>query len=205
MKITLLTLFIGCYSLLSFGQVKEIYLYDDLSPLTKKEFNQMDNSFKYFEMIFNLDTLIVNLKVTRVDTGKIAKATLDSIKSEITTLSSQPIPSDHLIIINYYHGIDGCNASAQKQHLRIRYKKYLKELTKLEKVNQYFMYKSAEGTKEYGKKLKWIKDESGIIERTFFPIAYPCGSFVTLDAAGNFYKRKGEYDILKIIDLVKNK
>jgi len=53
--------------------------------------------------------------------------------------------------------------------------------------------------------LKWYKDQSGIIEKTFFPIPYPCGSYVLIDENGNFYVQKGEYNIEEIIYLIKDK
>ncbi|MDN6309416.1 MAG: hypothetical protein ACTHY4_08285 [Flavobacteriaceae bacterium] len=74
----------------------------------------------------------------------------------------------------------------------------------MDNINQFFMYKSSEGTRSYGKKIDWISDEFGTIEETFLPLNYPCGSYVLIDEDGNYYVQKGEYYILEIIDLSKN-
>lgn len=67
------------------------------------------------------------------------------------------------------------------------------------------MYKSFEGSERYGKKINWLSDEIGTIKETFFPLNYPCGSYVLIDKSGNYYVQKGEYYILEIIDLLNNK
>jgi hypothetical protein len=85
------------------------------------------------------------------------------------------------------------------------YKNYIRKLKKMDSVNQFFMYKSSEGTKTYGKKINWIRDEFGTIEKTFFRLNYPFGSYILIDKDGNYYVQKGEYYILEIIDLLKNK
>ncbi|WP_218597750.1 hypothetical protein [Polaribacter sp. NJDZ03] len=205
MKTNLLTYFICLCSIISFGQKKEIYINDDLVKITKSEFNKEKDLHKSYNMRFELDTLIVNVKVQRVKKGQVSKIKLDSIRNELSTVSDQNIPENNILIINYYHGLDRCNSTGDKSYVRGKYKNYLRKLKKLKNVNQFFMYKSHEGTVEYGKQLNWIKDKSGTIEKTFLPIHYPCGSFVIIDENGNFYIQKGEYNIENIIDLIKNK
>ena len=201
----ILTYLICLYSIVSFGQKKEIYANDDLIEITKSEFNKEKNPHESYNMRFDLDTLIVNVKVQRVKKGKISKIKLDSIRNELSEVSDKNIPKNNILIINYYHGLDRCNSSGDKSYVRGKYKNYLRKIKKLKNVNQFFMYKSPEGTVEYGKQLNWIKDESEIIEKTFLPIHYPCGSYVIIDENGNFYIQKGEYNIDNIIGLIKNK
>ena len=201
----ILTYLICLYSIVSFGQKKEIYANDDLIEITKSEFNKEKDLHKSYNMRFVLDTLIVNVKVQRVKKGKVSKIKLDSVRNELSTVSDQNIPKNNILIINYYHGLDGCNSTGDKSYVRGKYKGYLRKLKKLKNVNQFFIYKSPEGTVGYGKQLNWIKDKSGIIEKTFLPIHYPCGSYVIIDENGNFYIQKGEYNIDNIIGLIKNK
>ncbi|MEH1009416.1 hypothetical protein VDP25_16885 [Winogradskyella sp. ECml5-4] len=205
MKTNLLTYFICLFSIITFGQKKEIYLNDDLIKISKPEFNKETDDHKSYNMKFDLDTLIVNVKVQRIKKGKISKTKLDSIRTELSSISNQSVPENNILILNYYHGLDWCNSTGDKSYVRGKYKNYLRKIKKLKNVNQFFMYKSPEGTAEYGKQLNWIKDEFGIIEKTFLPIHYPCGSYVLIDENGNFYIQKGEYNIENIIGLIKNK
>ena len=126
------------------------------------------------------------------------------IKSEISSLSNKIIPDENILIINYYHGLDKCNSSGDKSYAKAKYARYLKKLKKFENISQFFIYKSPEGIKKYGEKLNWIKDEFKTIEKIFLPIHYPCGSCVLIDKNGNYVTIKGEYDIERIIDMIKN-
>src|SRR5690606_11792057 len=183
----------------------EFYLNDDLSEISQFEFNKKNDFYKYYSLQFETDSLITNIKVQRVKKGKISNEKLDSIKSELFKLSNQKIPDSNLIIINYYPGLDRCNSSGNKSMVRANYKRFLKNLKKFEGVSQFFVYKFPEGKEEYGENLTWIKDNSGLIENTFLPIHYPCGSFVLINDEGDYYVNKGEYSIESIIDLIKDK
>lgn len=205
MKKIILYLVIGLFYSFTFGQADEVYLNDDLINISKTEFYKKTGHRKNYNLRFDLDTLIVNVKVQRIKKGNISKTKLDSIRNELSNLSNQKIESNNLLVINYYHGLDRCNSGGNKSHMVEKYKQYLKRLKKIDNVNQFFMFKSPVGTKEYSKQLKWIQDKSSIIERTFLPLHYPCGSFVLIDEHGNYYTRKGEYNIYDIINLVKKR
>lgn len=205
MKTILFICIICLYTTLTFGQKKEIYFNDDLVKITKSEFDKESDIHKSYDLKFNLDTLIVNIKVQRIKKGKVAKTKLDSIRNELSLASKRDIPERDIIIVNYYHGLDKCNSSGNKSSVKIRYQNYLKRVKKLKNVSQFFLYKSLEGTDGYGKQLNWLKDPSGIIAKTFLPIQYPCGSYVIIDENGNYYAHKGEYNIDNITRLVRNK
>lgn len=205
MKTKLLILILGFITVSTFGQKKEIYLNDDLVEITQADFKKTDIQYQFYNLRFELDTLIANVKVQRIRKGKISNEMLDSIKSELSTISGDSIPKNNFIVINYYHGLDRCNSSGDKSYVRAKYKRFLKKIKKNGNVSQFFMYKSPEGTKEYAKQLKWIKDEFGTIEKLFLPLHYPCGSYVLIDSDGNYYIQKGEYNIERIIDLLKDK
>lgn len=185
------------------AQKKELYLNDDLKQITQFEFTKSEKA-NFYNIKFELDTLIVNVKVKSIKKGKISNEILSSIKSEISTLSNKIIPDENILIINYYHGLDKCNSGGDKSYVRVKYTRYLKKLKKFENISQFFMYKSPEGIKKYGEKLNWIKDEFKTIEKIFLPIHYPCGSCVLIDKNGNYVTIKGEYDIERIIDMIKN-
>tara|TARA_B100000795_G_scaffold264965_1_gene246163 strand:+ start:4754 stop:5398 length:645 start_codon:yes stop_codon:yes gene_type:complete len=205
MKTKLFTLILGLITISTFGQKKEMYLNDDLVEITQTDFKKADVPYKFYNLRFELDSLFANVKVQRIRKGKITNELLDSIKSELLTISGDSIPKNNFIIINYYHGLDRCNSSGDKSYVRAKYKRFLKKINKTKNISQFFMYKSPEGTKEYGKQLNWIKDEFGTIEKIFLPLHYPCGSYVLINSDGNYYVQKGEYNIERIIDLLKNK
>lgn len=188
-----------------FGQKKDIYINDDLYNIGKSNFYKKSNNYKYYNLRFELDTLIVNVKVERIKKGKISKEQLNSIKKELIKDGNQILFENDIIIINYYPGKDKCNSGGNKSLVRKDYRLFLRRLKKLENVKQFFVYKTLNGTKAYGKKLHWISDSTKNIENTFFKIHYPCGSFVIIDENGNYYSTRGEYNIEKIIDLIKNR
>lgn len=201
----LLILFFICFICNSFGQTKEIYLNDDLKNISKSEFNDQTNKEYTYNLKFDLDTLIVNVKVLRFKKGKISSQKLDSIKTYLSESSGKEINENGIIIINYFPGLDLCNSGAGSTHLLQKYNRYLKKINKTKNVSNFFVYKSIEGTQKYGRKIEWIYDLGNIIEKTFFPIHYHCGSFALIDENGNYYMNKGEYDIEKIIDLIEDK
>ena len=187
-----------------FGQTKEIYLNDDLKSITKAEFYKTTNNQTY-DLKFDLDTLIVNVKVLVIKKGKISNQKLDTIKTNLSKVSGKEINENNTIVINYFPGLDKCNSGSGSSLLRKKYSRYLRKIKNIENVSQFFVYKTIQGTKKYGRKLEWIPDSENLIEKTFFPIHYNCGSFALIDKNGNFYLTKGEYDIETIIDLIKNK
>ncbi|WP_336071035.1 hypothetical protein [Mesoflavibacter sp. CH_XMU1404-2] len=200
----ILILFFLSFIYNSFGQTREIYLNDDLKNISESEFNENTKELTY-NLQFDLDTLIVNVKVLRVKKGKISKQKLDSIKTNLSKSSGKELNESDIIVINYFPGLDRCNSGAGSSFLREKYSRYLRKINKNENVSQFFVYKTIEGTKKYGRKLEWIPDIGNLIEKIFFPIHYNCGSFALIDENGNYYLTKGEYDIEKIIDLIKDK
>ena len=204
MKKNLLLFLIGMIINYSFGQTKEIYMDDDFKSISEAEFNKTTGELT-FNLKFDLDTLIVHVKALRNKKGKISEQKLDSIKTILSKNSGKKINENGIIVINYFPGLDRCNSGPGSTFLRGKYSRYLKKIKRHENVFQFFVYKSIKGTKKYGRQLEWIPDSEHLIEKTFFPIHYFCGSFALIDENGNFYLTKGEYDIEKIIDLIKDK
>ncbi len=204
MKHILLIITICLIHVLSFGQAREIYLNDEFINISKEEFDKKTDKYLFFDLRFESDTLIANIKVQRVKKGKISKVKLDSIRIQLSAARHQKIEEQTILVINYYPGLDPCNSTGLKYLRKEHYERYVKRMNRFKNVNQFFIYKSPEGTKDYGEQLKWFPDKSNIIENTFFPIHYPCGSFVLIDSTGNFYIQKGEYNTNTTVDLIKD-
>lgn len=186
------------------AQKKEIFVTDDFISITETEYFAVSKDPSIISMRFETDTLAVNMVAKRVKKGTISKQSLDSIRNDLSKLSGKEISKENIIVVNYHHGKDKCNSGGSGR-VKSLYETYLKNIEKLSGVSQFFMYKSSEGKKKYGKKLRWIHDKNSMIESSFFPVNYPCGSFVLIDEKGNYYVRKGEYILSKIIDLLNNK
>lgn len=205
MKTKLIIIAFVLLSISIYAQKSEIYLNDDLKPISQRQFNNPNKPHTFYNLSIELDTAIANVQVQRIKKGKISIVMLDSLKSELAKLSGKPIPKANTLVINYHHGLDRCISTVNKSYVTVKYKRFLKKINSIASTSHFFMYKSDEGIKTYGKKLKWIKDKFRTIEKTFLPLHYPCGSFVLIDENGNYYVNKGEYNIDQIIDLLKNK
>ena len=202
-KKIVLSIVLGFYLSLAIGQAKEVYLNDDFVEITKAEFEKPHDPNIFYKLKFELDTLTAHIKVQRIKKGKVTQELLDLIRCELSTLANQPIPQENLLVINYYHGPDPCN-SGDHSYTRDMYNLYAKKVSKLSDVSQFYVCKSENGTRSrFGKDIQWIHDKNGTIEKTFLPVQYPCGSFVLLDSAGNFYVQKGEYNVLDLLKLLK--
>jgi len=211
MKKKTLIFILAMLSIISFAQKKEIYLdedsiqREDLIEISKNKFDITVKGYIYFNFQFDLDSLILNVKVQRIKKGQIPNKSLDSIKSELLIISGKTIPDGNVIVINYYHGLDRCHSSGNKSYISSGHKRFSKKINEIENVSQFSMYKSSKGIKKYGNKSYWIKDEFGTIQKMFLPLHYPCGSYVLIDENGNYYIQKGEYAFKEIFDLLKNK
>ena len=191
--------------LLSFGQKKDIYVNEDLEVISKEEFNKnhYTKGYLYLKYETEIDSVFANINVQREKKGKISTKLLDSIKLNLSS-DINYFSENEFIVINYYPGKDQCNSTGNKDFVKEKYRNFIREIEKNKQVKQFFVCKDIEGTESYGK-INWINDENAIIENTFFPLHYPCGSFVLIDSLGNFYSYKGEYNIDNIHDLLKDR
>ena len=205
MKQLLLILTISVIHTCSYGQIKSIYLNDDLIEISKADFERKTDPKLYFDLRFESDTLIAHVKVDRYKKGRISKIQLDAIQKELSTARQQKIEEHTILVINYYPGSDRCNSTSLKGYRNEQYERYIKKIKKFKNVNQFFVYKSPEGTADYGEQIKWFPDKSAIIENTFFPIHYPCGGYVLINSNGSYYVQKGEHSLDPIVELLKDK
>ena len=111
-----------------------------------------------------------------------------------------------IIVINYYHCPDRCNTTGTqtKEGFRQWYKKYLKGFRRKKSIDQYFVYLSDEGLGDQISDIAvWYQDVGEKIKKTFFPFPYPCGSFVVINANGEYIVNKGEYGMEQVYNLVR--
>lgn len=203
-KIVVLILIFGFNVFIAFGQKKNVYVNEDLEVISKAEFNKKNFTSEYFNLKYETETdsVYANIIVKKVRKGKISLNLLDSIKLSLSS-DINYFSENKFIVINYYPGKDNCNSSGNKDIAREGYRGFLRRISKKKNTKQFFVYKSIEGTEDYGK-LSWIKDKESIIERIFFPLHYPCGSFVLIDSSGNYYSYKSEYILGNIFKLLKD-
>ncbi|WGK64983.1 hypothetical protein [Croceiramulus getboli] len=187
----------------SLAQTKETYVDGDLNQIAKTVFDQNDLSRSHYRLRVDLDTLIAPIKVQRNRKGKLAPDTLKTIKSLLAKSTGQTVPDNHTLAINYHHGPNACLKEAHKPVWKYLIKKYYRKLEKLENVSSFFLYNQAEGLDQFDDRISWTPDPDLIITQQFFPIHYPCGSFVLIDPDGNYYLNRGEYHLHRIIDLLR--
>ncbi|WP_339889944.1 hypothetical protein [uncultured Flavobacterium sp.] len=190
--------------LFSFGQKNDIYVNEDLEVISKEEFNKnhFTEGYLYLKYETEIDSVFANINVQREKKGKISSDLLDSIKLSLSTEVNY-FSENEFIVINYYPGKDACNSFGKRDMTIDRYRDYLRKIRKNKKAKQFFVCKSSEGTERY-LKTSWIKDKDSIIEKAFFPLHYPCGSFVLIDSIGNYYSYKSEYNMDSIFKLLKD-
>lgn len=205
MKTKLFALIFSLLSIKAMSQKKIIYLDDDLNEITERVFNIDELKPNFYSLQFEKDTVEINVLVQRIKKGKIEKKLLDSIRTELSIISNKIIPNNHTIVVLHQAALDPCNHKGYQNVFEKRYKKFLRQLNKIDNISNFFLYKGSEEKVKRKNEIHWLDTESyGIIEKTFIPINYPCGSYIIIDSCGNFYVCKGEYAYSKIIDLLKH-
>ena len=197
-----------CVFILSFqfthSQKKKYYLDEYSKQITKKEFNNFDNShLKYLKLSYENDTAKINKIERRELRGKLDEEKYHAIIRFLAKKDSKIVDSTKTIIINYYPGADQCNSTGNNYYLMNLYKDYLKDVDALKNVNQYFFYKSDDGL-DFFKELNWLSDDKKIMELLFFPLHYPCHSYAIIFPKGGFYVYKGEYYLPEILNKLKS-
>ncbi|CEN45998.1 hypothetical protein ACILDS_05055 [Capnocytophaga canis] len=199
-------IFVMClFSLPVFSQQKHVYLNDDLEYISAKKFNDYRKSNNHYILTYELDSVVMHVQVQRVKRGKITLEQLAVIRTELSGFSGQSVPEKNIIVVNYHHGKDPCNDSPEDSSYYALIKDYLKKIQKKKDVSQFFVYNERDGIKDYGKKITWLEDKNKTLRDLFFPLQYPCGSFVLIDAEGNYYVQKGEYSNHYILDILRDK
>lgn len=192
-----------------FSQKKE-YFYDyNWNQISKKDYNDR-SLYKALRIKIDKDSVILNKLEHGLEPGILHLDSLAKLRTYLKKITKRNLSKDHMVVINYYPGTDPCNSggSRTKAEYRFHYKRYLKKLKKLGKIDQFFIYKSNDGldrfTSDYA---VWFEDSNGKIENTFFRFHYPCYSFVIINSDGKYFVRKSEYaidDVYRIIDFLRD-
>ncbi|RZK11010.1 MAG: hypothetical protein EOO46_08400 [Flavobacterium sp.] len=180
-------------SSLAYCQKKEYYLNDDFIYISKSEFETKHDHPAGYSLRFESDTAVTFLKVSRIKRGQIKLNLLDSIKRAFSDNGKRTIYPDDVLIINYYPGNDLSSSNNYKEHFKKRHKQYYRKIENIANVKQLFVYKSAEGLKHFGTKIKWQADLDHLIENTFYPVDYPCGGYIIIKSDGSYLSQRGEY------------
>jgi len=186
-------LLISLFHLLSYGQKKELYVNDDFEYISKTEFDKKSEQPLDYNLRFELDSAYLNVKVSRYKKGKIELNVLDSIKNVFFKNKNVEFSNNDIFLINYYPGNDKCSTEGYKSNFKLKYNQYRRKFDKIENLKQLFVYKSDDGLKGFGNKIDWQSDIYSLIEKTFYPISYPCGGYVIIDEKGNYISERGEY------------
>lgn len=197
MKITITILLICFCNFISFSQKKELYVNDDFEYISKTEFDKKSDQPLDYNLRFELDSTYLNVKVSRYKKGKIELKVLDSIKNEFYKNKNEEFSDNDIFLINYYPGNDKCSSDGYKSNFKSKYNQYRRRFDKIENLKQLFVYKSDDGLKVFGNKIDWQSDINNLIEKTFYPIPYPCGGYVIIDSKGNYISERGEYSYWK--------
>lgn len=202
MKITITILLICFSNFISFAQKKELYVNDDFVYISKTEFEKNSEQPLDYNLRFELDSIYLNVKVARHKKGKIELKVFDSIKNAFC--KNEEFSDNVIFLINYYPGNDKCSTDGYKANFKSTYYQYRRKFNKVENLKQLFIYRSDDGLKGFGNKIGWQPDINGLIEKTFYPIPYPCGGYVIIDSKGNYISERGEYCFWKgLIDEIK--
>ncbi|WBX78366.1 hypothetical protein PG911_08910 [Tenacibaculum ovolyticum] len=193
MKTIITILLISYFHLFSFGQKKELYVNDDFEYISKTEFNKKSEQSLNYNLRFKLDSIYLNVKVLRSKKGKIKLKILDSIKNVFYVNKTEKFSDNDIFLINYYPGKGKCSSIGYKSNFKSKYNQFRKKFDKIENLKQLFIYKSKRGLKGFGNKIDWKSDINRLIEKTFYPIHYPCGGYVIIDSKGNYISKRGEY------------
>lgn len=202
MKITLpfLIVFIVTNIFTVQSQKKELYANDDLEEISKTEFD-LNTGNDYLNLKFDVDSVFVNISAKRIKKGKINESQMEDIQFNLA-LKATNFNKNDKIVIYYYPAKDICNSGGDKEITRKNFQSYLTKLKKNPQIKQFFVYKSKEGTEEYGD-IKWIEDANKLIESLFFKVHYPCNSIVIIDNNGNYYVHRGESNINEVFEVLK--
>ncbi|WP_188406633.1 hypothetical protein [Psychroflexus salis] len=193
MKIISTILLIFLCNCILLGQKKELYINDNFEYISKPEFERKSDQALDYTLRFELDSTFLNVKVSRYKEGKVQLKVLDSIKTTFFKSKNEEFGENDILLINYYPGSDKCSTKAYKSNFKSKYNQYRRKFDKIDNLKQVFVYKSTQGLKGSGNEIDWKPDINNLIEKTFYPIPYPCGGYVIMNNKGSYISERGEY------------
>lgn len=187
---------------LTSGQINKYYFNEKYESINEIQYINHPEDPTFLKLIYTVDTAIFHLIERREIYGRLDSITHDSIINFISSINPAKSPSTKKVVINYYPGKDDCNATGNTKYMRKAYQEYVKKINRDPHVIQCFIYKDSVGTEKYLIDYLWKKDKIHLIENTFFPLHYPCGSFVIINPDRTYYLYKGEYAFSQIFEKI---
>lgn len=190
-----ISLFLFFATSILYSQKKKEYYFDENGhKISKDQFIKSIDHSKNIQYYTKNDTAFFAKIAIRKNYGTISPAQLDSIKKFLESESGIKIDPSKRIVINYYSGGEWEVPSKGLSSWNIYHRDYLKKLSKISPVQNFWIYKDDENLRyNYGEKLPWYHDKDSLIEKIFFPYFFRHGSFVIIDSEGNYYSYFGEY------------
>lgn len=191
------------FSISSFSQKKEYFFDEKKNIISENEYENIKNkNFEFLKLTFIGDSAKINIIERREIHGTINNELHKEIISYLNNISDKKSDSTKTIIINYHPGKDNCNSTADTSYVNNLYLDFKEKIEIKKNISQYFIFKSEKGTEFYSKKIKWYSDNDRIFENNFFPIHYPCGSYLIIYPNGKYFLYKGEYYIKTILEQI---
>ena len=177
----------------------EVYVNEWRETITKEEFDK-EESESYFYLDYDAEELIVHVKAKRVLKGQLDGMTHKLLRKSLYERSEKEFDRTSYLVIIYSPGMDECLRTGNRSSIRASHRRLNEEIENLEATDIFYVYNEPDANKTYGKNLNWIQDDPKTIQELFFPIHFPCGSFVLIDKKGNYYAFRGEYAAEQIIE-----
>lgn len=182
--VTSICIFLSC----SAGKRSYTYLDETGEEITRGEFRKKLNSKDYLEI--NTDSQNEKKLVYRTNFGKMEN--LETFQNLLVNRFSQKPDFSKPVVIIYYPGEDQCNKAISNANLKW-YQEMEAGLEKRGTNIPLYLYKNNAGSVDIEEWLSYTKDPGGIVEKTFFNQPYPCASFVSISAEGNYVTYYGEF------------
>ncbi|WP_439128099.1 hypothetical protein [Polaribacter sp.] len=187
------------------AQKKELYVNDDYVLIGKETYNKNipGKYFTYFKQ--ENDSLIIYIKSPSIKVGRIKDSVHNKIKYYLKELTNKKIDEKNTIIINYFPENDKCLGNRRwNSSILYKFKKFVKNVKSKENISQFFIFKDESVVKNFKRKFTWYLDKNQIIEKEFFKLHYLCFSYIIIKPNGNYYSKRGEYDINKLLEKIQD-
>ncbi|MXV17596.1 hypothetical protein [Hufsiella ginkgonis] len=129
------------------------------------------------------------------------------LRNYLQLISKTVIPSDEVLLIEYYPGVDPCNKHFEEpgrmKDFVIRDENYYQMLVKgYKNVSRFNICESFDGLKYLRKVKTYYPDTEQLVKKLFFNYHFPCGSFVVIKPDGSYYAHYGEYPRIHVAKII---